>query len=425
MTEQHLLRGNLQEAQQSLERISTDADYAAATFRGWLNFLRGDNLKALECYTAALKLLRKVTGKRQIYFNNIGGLFFILALLKDNSPECLREAQTYTKIATRQSDYRFKSIYICLQKVLEIQQGDLSQKESIVNASTALKGKYYSLEMLFSALCLYWVDKDSAKGQLPKILGPLYEQAAAAGYAWIAMETAELLSRLQPQNSYGNLRQACDIPALVDLIQAQEPWELCLNALANLHQEPSAQTEGNQRLAWFITFHTEHWTLQPREQTMNAKGIWSLGRNIALKRLSKESPTRLKVIEIKAEHRRIAEIIGKRNRLEVPAKAKERVLAAIDAVCGIVTVHSDIGGGLEQTVSAETKPYLHLLPAREGLKVSLLSHPFAHGGPYFRPGVGGETVIAEIDHKRLQTTRNLREEKTRAQAVLAACPTLA
>jgi len=36
----------------------------------------------------------------------------------------------------------------------------------------------------------------------------------------------------------------------------------------------------------------------------------------------------------------------------------------------------------------------------------------------------GETVIAEIDGKRLQTRRNLHEEKQLANAVIAACPTL-
>ncbi|BAY35680.1 SWI/SNF family helicase (plasmid) [Nostoc carneum NIES-2107] len=58
------------------------------------------------------------------------------------------------------------------------------------------------------------------------------------------------------------------------------------------------------------------------------------------------------------------------------------------------------------------------------MKVSLLSRPFAQGGPYYRPGTGGETVIAEIDGKRLQTRRNLQEEKQLANAAINACPTL-
>ena len=112
----------------------------------------------------------------------------------------------------------------------------------------------------------------------------------------------------------------------------------------------------------------------------------------------KETPTRLKVIQIQPEHRHIAEIIGKKNNLEVPARAKARVLDAINGVAKLVTVHSDIGGGVEhaQSVPAHSQPHIHLLPAGEGLKVAVLSRPFAEGGPYYRPGTGGETVIAEI-----------------------------
>ncbi len=142
--------------------------------------------------------------------------------------------------------------------------------------------------------------------------------------------------------------------------------------------------------------------------------------------ITKETPTRLKVIEVTPEHRRIAEILGKQNRLEVPAAAKERVLTAITAVSGIVTIHSDIGGGGESAteVPADPKPHIHLLPAGDGLKVAVLARPFATGGPYYPPGSGGETVIAEIEGKRLQTTRELKEEKKLAKQAIAACPTL-
>ena len=140
----------------------------------------------------------------------------------------------------------------------------------------------------------------------------------------------------------------------------------------------------------------------------------------------KETPTRIKVIEITSEHRRIGEILGRENKLNVPIIAEKKVLAAINAVSGIVTVHSDIGGGVEgaEEVTAQTLPHIHLLPANSGLKVTLLSRPFAQGGPYFRPGAGGETVIAEIEGKRLQTRRNLSEEKQLAQTAIQACPTL-
>ncbi|MEC4853466.1 MAG: DEAD/DEAH box helicase, partial [Jaaginema sp. PMC 1079.18] len=136
----------------------------------------------------------------------------------------------------------------------------------------------------------------------------------------------------------------------------------------------------------------------------------------------KETPTKLKVIEITSDHQRIATILGDRNRLEVPANASEQVLAAISGVSPIVTVHSDIGGGLEtaREVPATPQPHVHLLPAGNGLKASLLCRPFGEVGSYYRPGKGGSTVIAEIDGERLQTSRDLKTEQKLAEAVLQA-----
>lgn len=142
--------------------------------------------------------------------------------------------------------------------------------------------------------------------------------------------------------------------------------------------------------------------------------------------LVKETPTRLKIIEIRPDHRRIATLLGPQHQLEVPELAQERVLAAINAISSIVTVHSDIGGGVASAteVPANPKPHIHLLPAGQGLKVALLNRPFPSDGPYYRPGAGGETIIAEIKGERFQTTRNLSAEKKLAREVVKACPTL-
>jgi SNF2 family DNA or RNA helicase len=527
LLQQLLLRGCLQEAQQILESISAERNNTAI-FWGWLSFLRGEYTEAINHYTVALKELRKATGKRQIFFSTISGLFFILALLQDGSFKRLKEAEEYAGLISRQSDHWLRSTYATLKILLQIQQGDISQKEMIVNARIPSIEENNSLETLICSLCLYWVDVDRAKKRLPGIIDEFYQSAIASGYHWLAMESAELLSKLKPNSSYSTqaeiLREDSGIHNLVEIIQPQEVWELCLNALANLNKQPQTvgKAETQTRLAWFITLNHSKCILQPREQKVNSKGEWSKGRPIALKRLSdnssefsylttqdmrlcacieayrensyyakteynfsekaisalvghpsvfwddvnntrveivkgepellvkkglkgrltlefspqlvdsqniitiKETPTRIKVIEISAEHRRIAEIIGHKNQLEVPAIAEKKVLAAINAVSGIVTVHSDIGGVMEnaQEVPSHTTPHIHLLPAGAGLKVAILSRPFGNGGSYYRPGAGGETVIAEIDGKRLQTRRNLQEEKRLSEETLASCPTL-
>jgi SNF2 family DNA or RNA helicase len=527
LIEQLLLRGKLHEAEQILKQAAKEHDNQFAALWGYIAFLQGDDAAAIEQYAIALQALKKGAGKRKIYFQSLSGIFFILALLKQGTPERLSEAAEYASIA-RQAKHWLSPTYAVLENVVNVQQGDIVKKEWIIHTPIAPHYGGNSLETLVCSLCLYWVDAEQAKKHLPKMLEPFFDDANAAGYLWLAQITGALLAQLKPRSPYGKraaaLRSESGMRSLVDLIQPQEPWELCLNALANLQKDQPQTTtkpDSNSRLAWFITFYpSSGYVLQPREQSLNAKGEWSKGRPIALKRLKtsvdefgyltpqdvkicsyiktytygwgnkteytfgekaiaalvghpyvfwedapgtrvevikgepellvkkdkgdrlslqfspelqdnkalltvKTSPTQLKVIEITPEHRRIADILGQKNRLEVPAAAKERVLSAINAVSSIVTVHSDIGGGAAtEEVPSDPTPHIHLLPATTGLKVAVLTRPFAQGGPYYRPGTGGETVIAEIDGKRLQTSRNLKDEKKLANAAIAACPTL-
>ncbi|WP_017295787.1 DEAD/DEAH box helicase [Geminocystis herdmanii] len=140
----------------------------------------------------------------------------------------------------------------------------------------------------------------------------------------------------------------------------------------------------------------------------------------------KETPTRLKVIYIQSQHKRIQEIIGSKNKLTLPAKAESKILEAIGRISNLVTIHSDIGGEVENIpeVPSHAIPHIHLLPVAEGLRVALLCRPFGDEGIYYTPGNGGERVIAEIKGERLQTKRDLSLEKKLAQDVIKQCPTL-
>ena len=137
----------------------------------------------------------------------------------------------------------------------------------------------------------------------------------------------------------------------------------------------------------------------------------------------KETAARLKVIEFTPAHRRIAGIIGKG--LEVPTEHEARVLKALSSVASLITIHSDIGGGLENVpqVPADARPRVVLVPSGEGLRAQLMVQPLP-GGAYYRPGSGGETVMAEVDGQRVQTKRDLHVEQQSAGEVLAKCPAL-
>ncbi len=132
--------------------------------------------------------------------------------------------------------------------------------------------------------------------------------------------------------------------------------------------------------------------------------------------LQKEAPTRIKVFEAKPEYLKIAAILG--NGLTLPARAKDQALSAVNALSSMLTVHSDISDASTETVAGDVTPCFHLLPYQAGLRLEVLVRPFSNAGPYFRPGSGGETVMAELDGKRVQAKRDLKLEENRAAEAL-------
>ncbi|MDJ0726966.1 MAG: DEAD/DEAH box helicase [Prochloraceae cyanobacterium] len=528
LIEQYILRDDIEAAKYCLEKIGEKQQKSSQHLRGWLAFLEGNHQEAIENYAVALKTFRKATGKRKVFFDSIAGIFFILALLKNGSPEKLKQAEDYASIIAGNTEHQFGDIYTWLKKLVQIQRGDLSQKDWIKNAYITPNQEHHSIETFFCALCLYWIDPRQAKKTLPSLLKPLAEQAEAIGYYWLAGEAAELLFRLKMRNDSKLLEAVyskSETFSLIDLVKPQQAWEISLKALANLQSNGGSQSviSVQKRLVWLISYYSNSFNLEPREQKITAQGVWSKGRPIALKRLSKnpgqfdyltaqdlkicaqietqyygyyenleysfnqqailllvghplvfwadspqtrveivkgepelivkkaskdrltleffpkipknknsfvivkETPTKLKVIEITPEHERIATILGKNNRLNVPAAASEQVLAAINGIARIVTVHSDIGvGNVESAVEVppNSQPHLHLLPAGEGLKAALLCRPFGEAGSYYRPGKGGTTLITEIEGQRIQTHREMDKEEQLANAIIKACPTL-
>jgi SNF2 family DNA or RNA helicase len=140
--------------------------------------------------------------------------------------------------------------------------------------------------------------------------------------------------------------------------------------------------------------------------------------------VTRETATRLRIVRIRDEHRRIGAIVG--DGLVVPLEAERRVLQAISAISTVVTVQSDIGsspGDIEQ-VAADARLHLHLLPYQQGLRIRILVRPLPDAGPYLRPGDGAESVIADVQGVRMEARRDLNAEREAERQLLADCRAL-
>jgi SNF2 family DNA or RNA helicase len=143
-----------------------------------------------------------------------------------------------------------------------------------------------------------------------------------------------------------------------------------------------------------------------------------------------ETPTRVKIITINDNHRRIAQITGK-DGITVPMSASEQVLTAIGNISSFMTVHSAIAAdstGKNTSnvtfVEADSTIYMHLIPYGTGFRLEMFVKPFLEGGHYLKPGQGVENIMAEVNGKRLQTRRNLALEEEKARDIEELCPIL-
>lgn len=138
--------------------------------------------------------------------------------------------------------------------------------------------------------------------------------------------------------------------------------------------------------------------------------------------LVQEAPTRFRYVEVSAEQRKIADVLGESG-ITVPASAKQQLLTSLGPLSSLVTVQSAIGGQQSDVKSVDADPriYIHLLPLGEGFKLELYVKPFTKAAPYFKPGKGGSSVFATLKGKRLQTLRDLMVEEESAKRLLIDC----
>jgi superfamily II DNA or RNA helicase len=513
MTEHLILCGRLDQAAELAQHLDQSM---ALFYRSVITLLRDDLDEALAGFEAALKALRRETGKRKMVFPGIGGHFYVLALLRSADAKHHKAAEAYLDIATRAVQNHDTAVYQQLSMLRQIRGGTVDPAVLPTrNWESAMQ------PFMFRALLHYWL----AQAQLAdkrQALEDMLALSELAGFDLISAQLASLLGRLGfmiPEQRAIALRQQRRFTELANWFEREEPWERQLNALINLQPAVNVEVVREVRLVWGIKFDPHYGVqeLEPREQKRDAQGGWSRGRAVGLKRLSedaatldfltaqdlnaiatikafkyysssgaryefeldkavaalighpllfwidspatriellpgepellikadpvnvtitmrpailedtddvcvtRETPTRLRVVRIKEEHRRIGAIVGEG--LVVPLHAEKQVLRAIGAISSIVTVQSDIGGSAADIdqVEADGRLHVHLLPYQHGLKMQVLVRPLPDAGAYYAPGSGHESVIADVNGARVEARRNLNAEREAERQLVARC----
>lgn len=516
LAEHLILCGRLDAAAALLQDLD---DSAALFYRCVLLLLRDHIDEALAGFEAALKLLRRETGRRKAVFAGIGGHLYVAALLRRGDAKQQKAVETYLDSATRAVQSHDTAVYQQLSMLRQIRGGTVDAEVlPSRNWETALQA------VMFRALLHWWLGMPQLASQRMRLEEAL-AQSESAGFDFLSAQLAGLLGQLggisHEQRAIA-LRQQHRFTDMTHWFEREQPWERQLNALINLQPAVNVEVVKESRLVWLIRYdeHLGVQELEPREQKRDAQGAWSRGRPMGLKRLtedaasldflsaqdllavssigasrqyygsglryefdlnkalaalighpllfwfdapgtrvellpgepellvkaarehvtislrppihensgdvvvSRETPTRLRVVRVRDEHRRIGAIVGEA--LVVPLEAEVRVLQAIGAISSIVTVQSDIGASAAdiERIPADPRLHVHLLPYQQGLRMRILVRPLPNAGAYYAPGSGAERVIADFNGIRTEAKRDLNAEREAQRQLIASCHAL-
>jgi len=530
-----ILGGQTTHARQLIEEMChNDTGNYAFGFGGCLALIEGRLEEALLLFDADLKELRRRQRKRTLFFASDAAPFFLLALLRKGDADSLNKAVTYLDQATRRCQpLSFMAASLAAIEAMLGSQSGLTPEAALrplrpfVQDWQKIQG---APAPLFVGMALFAINGRLAKQEIEH-LNRLFVRCRDAGLDWLAMEYGELLCRADKETPsrrevIRTIREATSLVPLTADIQVEEPWRKSLRALRMAAERAAQQGKEADHVPKNRIVYLLHFTrtgalaeINPLEQKLGAKGVWTKGRPIALQRLvraekleglteadqplraairrvdysygnhqyefnlkqilpalvnhpllflaespttpvevikgepeilvlgkgknlvvrflpeiatedryvlMRETPTRYRVVELTEAHHRLARILGTKG-LTLPASAQEEITPVLASVASLVTVHSTIPGTAHsvETVAADSRPRVHLLPHGEGFRLEILVKPLREGGPYLRPGQGAKNLMADVGGRKCQTERNLHEERTRAAALERSLPSLA
>lgn len=279
LLQQALWRADFEQVTQA----GAEGDGLPVARRLLLPVMQGRYAEALEVVADWLADIRRETGKRTLELPAVFNAFYCLALIGSRDDKRQAELKQAIAAGVRQ---RHGHCYYVLQHLLTVQESAAVAASLQLPDVSALNG----LDGLLLAVAAWWLDVKQARTPAwQAALTQFGQQLQDEGYVWAAEEVAALLwrqfgvQRQQPQ--WHAQRQ---LTPLVDIYRRQEAWQHALNALKLLgagKETPLTVDSKDTRLAWLITVAPHGVLMEPREQKLGARGQWSRGRAVALRRL--------------------------------------------------------------------------------------------------------------------------------------------
>ncbi len=261
-----ILRGKLKQAEALLAQTDNDAKQLR---KAWLLFLKGKDNEAMTTFIDALYSIRHDTFS-DFYFQTVGGLFLVLAQIKENTEASLTAAEANAISGNHIA--AFRHAYLALYRYIEQRLNHTLQRP--MNPGTR---EHSPLCRFFELFPQYWCPGENPAELRQRAL-ELKAQAEEGGYSWIADQCGALAQRLDA-NWTGDITGAGQPLVLADCVRVEPPWRRTLGQLNEFLSEPVQNT--GCRLAWFLSHQSQGSgaiTLKPLEQRQTKTGRWGKGR---------------------------------------------------------------------------------------------------------------------------------------------------
>lgn len=401
---QLLLRGDIKKAALILKNSET---LPLHELRGWLAVLQGDDDQAIARFESGMAALKKESGKRKVFFRDLSGLFYLLALIRSGLPQQLQTVVELGEWVVKQRNHPQQFVIWMLSRYAEVKLGKNRAKdelEQLCNREQILG----PMSQLFHSLIGQWLAETVAPPHL-KALERIQSGAAAAGYGWIAGEAGFLRARFNRdgtgQSAARQLFHDQKIVSISERSDSADNWERTLKALLALGGAPPAPGKEvaarESRIIWMLSGNESFVDIQPLEQKQSKSG-WSAGRNAALKRL-KEEGVRLDFLS--PQDREIVACI-KKNRSGYGYYGKEvyefDTAGAIRAMAGHPLVFNALNHD-EQISVAKGEFALEVKRGKGNLCVKLIPAINTENSAFFRWEGAGRLLLFEptVDQRRI------------------------
>lgn len=298
------LRGDLASLKTLGRRLEGQGDFRSE-IPGCIAFLTGDFENAKIHFEAAVKEFRKRSKRRTAQVQNIGGIFYGILLLKDNTAASQKTLKQLISAIDKWPN-RFWKIAIAFNEALYQQTNPATKSYQ----TSYREENCPPIGYCFTALIWNWyfADHDFPFGE--KSFADTISRYQATGFDWLVAEMQGLLAKMPKlsgatktaktlKDTSAKGHQKLETVSLVDLVQPPEPWEASLTMLENLcagddlkSLDKSSTAAVAERMIWEVEYEDlgSAILLTPFAQKLGKKG-WSKGRKVGLSRLQEQWQT--------------------------------------------------------------------------------------------------------------------------------------